>query len=71
MIARARNIVTFETSILPYEGCCTVFTPKHPKTKPTLDEVLAEEERYEYKTLELEAVNGVEIIRVQCENGGI
>ena len=34
---RAREIDTFETSILPYEDCCTVFTPKHPKTRPTLN----------------------------------
>lgn len=33
----SRNIDTFETSILPYEDCCTVFTPKHPKTRPTLE----------------------------------
>lgn len=41
----ARYIDTFETSILPYEDCCTVFTPKHPKTNPYLDEVLAQEEK--------------------------
>lgn len=35
IIAISRNIDTFETSILPYEDCCTVFTPKHPKTRPT------------------------------------
>ncbi len=40
----ARKIDTFETSILPYEDCCTVFTPKHPKTKPSLAEILANEE---------------------------
>ncbi|MBR7132390.1 MAG: tRNA 4-thiouridine(8) synthase ThiI [Clostridia bacterium] len=34
----SRNIDTFETSILPYEDCCTVFTPKHPKTRPTLEQ---------------------------------
>lgn len=39
----ARAIDTFETSILPYEDCCTVFTPKHPKTNPYLEEVLEEE----------------------------
>mgnify|MGYP002513873443 CR=1 FL=1 len=33
----SRKIDTFETSILPYEDCCTVFTPKHPKTRPTLE----------------------------------
>ncbi len=64
VIERARNIDTFETSIQPYEDCCTVFTPKHPKTKPCLDEVLAEEEKYDFKALELEAVNNTEIIRV-------
>ncbi len=40
----SRNIDTFETSILPYEDCCTVFTPKHPKTRPTL-ELCAEAEK--------------------------
>ena len=37
IISISRKIDTFETSILPYEDCCTVFTPKHPKTKPTLE----------------------------------
>ena len=37
IISISRNIDTFETSILPYEDCCTVFTPKHPKTRPTLE----------------------------------
>ena len=36
----ARKIGTFETSILPYEDCCTVFTPKHPTTKPTLEKIM-------------------------------
>jgi thiamine biosynthesis protein ThiI len=35
----ARHIGTFDTSILPYEDCCTVFTPRHPKTKPNVEEV--------------------------------
>lgn len=39
----SRAIDTFETSIQPYEDCCTVFTPKHPKTKPKLDEILEAE----------------------------
>ena len=37
IIRISRNIDTFETSILPYEDCCTVFTPKHPKTRPTIE----------------------------------
>ena len=39
IVTRARQIGTMETSILPYEDCCTVFTPRHPKTKPTLAQV--------------------------------
>ena len=39
----ARAIGTFETSILPYEDCCTIFTPPHPKTKPTIAEILEAE----------------------------
>ena len=40
---QARKIGTFETSILPYEDCCTVFTPRHPKTKPRVEDVAAAE----------------------------
>ncbi len=47
----ARAIDTFETSILPYEDCCTVFTPKHPKTNPYLEEVLEEEAKLDLDTL--------------------
>ena len=39
IVAIARKIDTFETSILPYEDCCTVFTPRHPRTRPKGDEV--------------------------------
>ena len=41
----ARDIGTFDTSILPYEDCCTVFTPRHPKTRPTVAEVAEAEGR--------------------------
>lgn len=41
----ARKIGTYDISILPYEDCCTVFTPKHPKTKPKLDVVISEEKK--------------------------
>ena len=43
IVVRAREIGTFETSILPYEDCCTVFTPKHPDTRPDMAEILEEE----------------------------
>lgn len=45
IIRISRKIDTFETSIQPYEDCCTVFTPKHPKTRPHLDDVLAAENK--------------------------
>lgn len=47
----SRHIDTFETSILPYEDCCTIFTPKHPKTRPTLELCEAAE-----KNLDIEAL---------------
>ena len=51
----SRKIGTFATSILPYEDCCTVFTPKHPKTKPELDKVIAEENKLPFDELVEEA----------------
>ena len=62
VVAISQDIGTFETSILPYEDCCTVFTPKHPKTKPSLKEVVDEEARYNYKELENIAIENVEVI---------
>ncbi len=51
----SRKIDTFETSIQPYEDCCTVFTPRHPKTKPDLEKVLVQENKLDFKALEDEA----------------
>lgn len=47
----SRHIGTFETSILPYEDCCTVFTPRHPKTRPELHKVEAQEQRVDVDAL--------------------
>jgi len=52
----SRMIGTYETSILPYEDCCTVFTPRRPRTKPKLEEVLAAEEGLDIKALIDDAV---------------
>ena len=61
----ARKIGTFETSIMPYEDCCTIFTPPHPKTRPTMEEILAAEEKMpELAQLEQQAADEVEIIRL-------
>lgn len=57
----ARKIDTFETSVLPYEDCCTVFTPKHPKTKPLLKDVLKEEEKFDFEPLIKKAVEGITV----------
>ena len=51
IIQIARKINTFETSILPYEDCCTVFTPRHPKTRPEMEKVLAEEAKLDFAAL--------------------
>ena len=56
----ARKIGTFETSILPYEDCCTVFTPRHPKTRPHLDEIEAAEAALDIDGLIQAAVEGIE-----------
>ena len=61
----ARKIGTMETSILPYEDCCTVFTPRHPKTKPVLSQVEAVESKLDVETLVQRAVENTEKIRVQ------
>ncbi len=57
----ARRIDTFETSILPYEDCCTVFTPKHPKTKPIISEVEEAESRFDFEPLLEKAVREIVI----------
>ena len=64
IIAIAEKIGTLEISILPYEDCCTVFTPKHPKTKPTLGQVLHAEEKLDREALIVKALESVEKIKV-------
>ena len=60
----SRAIDCFETSILPYEDCCTVFTPRHPKLNPTMEEILAQEARLDLAALEDEAFRNLEFIRI-------
>ncbi len=59
----ARKIGTFETSILPYEDCCTVFTPRHPKTKPRLEDVFEAESVLNVQALVDEAMNSRETVK--------
>lgn len=65
----SRKIGAFETSILPYEDCCTVFTPKHPRLKPTLAECLRAEEKLDVETLVQAAVDGIERIHISADKG--
>ena len=60
----ARHVGTFDTSILPYEDCCTVFTPRHPKTKPDLEEVREYEAALDIDALCDKALAGREMIRL-------
>lgn len=55
IVREARHYGTFDTSILPFEDCCTVFTPRHPKTQPKLEEVLREVEKLDIEALMEEA----------------
>ena len=64
IIGIARQLDTFETSILPYEDCCTVFTPRHPRTHPTVREVEEAEAALDVETLVSEAVLGTEHIKI-------
>ena len=65
IVTLARKIGTFETSILPYEDCCTVFTPKHPKTKPTLGQVIHAERNLDREALISRALESVEKVTVK------
>ena len=62
IIEISKKIDTYETSILPYEDCCTVFLPKYPSIKPNLEKVKKSEERLDVEGLITEALNGIELI---------
>lgn len=64
IVAISRKIDTFETSIEPYEDCCTVFTPKHPRTRPKLEMVEAAEKRFDFEPLLEKALSSVEMITI-------
>lgn len=62
IIEISREIGTYETSILPYEDCCTIFVPKHPKTRPVLKHIEASEEALDIEELVNKAIDGLEVI---------
>ena len=59
IVKLARYFGTFDTSILPYEDCCTVFTPRHPKTHPKLEDVMRELSKLDVDSLMDEAYSGM------------
>ena len=65
IIRISRKIGTFDTSILPYEDCCTVFTPRHPKTKPHVEEVRELEAVLDIDALCDRAMAGRERVRLK------
>ena len=67
IVTIARKIGTFETSIQPYEDCCTVFTPKHPRTKPELEKVLIQENKLDFAGLVEEAMGTVYTVHITPE----
>lgn len=66
IVRLARKIGTFDTSILPYEDCCTVFTPKHPRTKPKIADVERVEAALDVDALVQEAIEGIERIEIKA-----
>ena len=58
----ARKIDTFETSILPYEDCCTVFTPKHPNTKPELENVVHAQQQVDWSEMIAQALEQTKVV---------
>ena len=60
IIALARKLGTFDTSVLPYEDCCTVFTPRHPRTHPNIEDVEKAESALDVEALVEEALAGIE-----------
>lgn len=67
IIEHAKTIGTYDISIRPYEDCCTVFVPKAPVTNPKRDKIRAFEANFDYEDLLLEAVDGIETIRIERE----
>jgi len=65
IVVTSRKIGTFDTSILPYEDCCTVFTPKHPKTNPDMEKILEEEAKLDIDLLCKNAFESLEYVNIK------
>ena len=67
IIKESKRIGTYDISILPYEDCCTIFTPKNPVTKPRLDLAKRYEERFDFESMIDEAIEKREVIVIKDE----
>ena len=67
IIDLARKIDTFDISIRPFEDCCTIFAPKNPKTRPSMEEVIKYEAKWDFESMIEEALNNIEVIYVKKE----
>lgn len=65
IISIAKKIGTFETSILPYEDCCTIFVPKHPETQPKIEKLEKSETHLDIEKIVDEVVNSIELIVIK------
>lgn len=68
IIDLARKIDTYEISIRPFEDCCTIFAPKNPKTKPSMEKVIEYESKWDYQSMIDEAIKNVESIYIKKED---
>ncbi|MFI3307634.1 MAG: tRNA uracil 4-sulfurtransferase ThiI [Mycoplasmatota bacterium] len=67
IIELAKKINTYETSILPFEDCCTIFLPKHPVINPTLNVCLEEEKNVDFDLLIEECINNIKVEKLEKE----
>ena len=65
IVILSRRIGCFETSILPFEDCCTVFTPRHPRTHPRVDDVRELEKALDVDALVEKALNEREVLTIR------
>ena len=63
----AKKIETFETSIQPFEDCCTVFLPENPITKPELEKVLIEQNKIDFDDIIARAMQSIEVVEIKPE----
>ena len=68
IIKISKKIDTYDISIRPYEDCCTIFTPKNPKTQPKLEEVVEYEKKFDYESLINEALGNIEVKIIDSSN---